>query len=129
MSQIHTIKETNKTPLVEFDYSTGKIKISGKIIAENPAVFFGELEQLLDDYIIHNSGQLSAEIYLDYFNSVCSKSFLKFLRKMISSQEVIEKVDINWHYQKDDVELKEAGEDYAFILQFPFQIKEMASKN
>lgn len=121
---IDTIKKTNKTPLVEFNYNIGTIKISGKMISENPMEFFDQLDAMLDRFSLLQKPSLTANIYLDYFNSVSSKGFLKFLRKIISVKENGVSVEINWYYQKDDIELKEAGEDYAFILQYPFNITE-----
>lgn len=122
------IKKTNNTPLVELDHDKGAIKISGKIISENPMSFFDQLDTMLDRYTSLKKPSITANIYLDYFNSVSSKGFLKFLRKIISMQDSGAKVEINWYYQKDDVELKEAGEDYAFILQYPFNVLESSEK-
>lgn len=125
---IEIIEKTNKTPLVEFNYDQGRVKISGKIIAENPIDFFDRLDVMLDRYASMKKADLNADIYLDYFNSVSSKGFLKFLRKIISVKDNGVNVNINWFYQKDDVELKEAGEDYAFILQYPFNVVESNEK-
>lgn len=125
---IEIIEKTNKTPLVEFNYDQGRVKISGKIIAENPIHFFEHLDRMLDRYASLKKTELNADIYLDYFNSVSSKGFLKFLRKIISVKDSGAKVTINWFYQKDDVELREAGEDYAFILQYPFNVVESNEK-
>ncbi|MBS1637000.1 MAG: DUF1987 domain-containing protein [Bacteroidetes bacterium] len=127
--QVDIIDQTNTTPYVEFDYNMGTLKISGKIISENPVEFFDRLDSMLEKYIQQSKPSFVANIHLDYFNSVSSKGFLKFLRKIISSRESIDRVDINWFYQKDDIELKEAGEDYSFILQYPFNILEFSEKN
>ena len=121
-----TIKETSKTPLIQFDTSNHTIRIEGKIIAENPITFFGKLDEIIDNYAQDNKAHtLSLNVYVDYFNTVCTKYFLKFLRKVISSKEDSSKININWHYDADDTEIKESGEDYAMILNHNFNFLEV----
>jgi len=126
MSQFSIIEETSKTPLVEFDSNQGALKITGKIISENPIAFFDQMDGLISEYIKQNrSNVLTADIFLDYFNTVCSKYFLKFLQKIISSKDSADKVKIKWHFEKDDSEIKEAGEDYSAIINHPFELIEI----
>jgi len=116
-----TLEGNNKTPYVEFNLEEGTVAISGRIIPENPLEFFDKLDSLLNRSINSAHPLQTIDISLDYFNSVSSKGFLLFLRKIIANSS---SVTINWRYQKDDVEIREAGEDYAYILQHPFNFVE-----
>jgi hypothetical protein len=119
-----TLEGNNKTPFVEFDFEKGSVTISGRIIPENPLEFFDKLDSLLNRSISSEHPLQTVDIALDYFNSVSSKGFLLFLRKIITNRS---SVNINWRYQKDDVEIREAGEDYAYILQHPFNFVEISA--
>lgn len=122
--ELITIPETSKTPLFQFDRENSSIKIEGKIISENPLSFFAQLDEIIDsNKAAYNN--LDVNIYVDYFNTVCSKYFLKFLRKVISSKDDSSKVSINWYYAPDDSEIKESGEDYAMIINHHFNFIEI----
>lgn len=121
--ELITIDETSKTPLFQFDRNNNSIKIEGKIISENPISFFAQLDEIIEKTVAEN--KIDVNIYIDYFNTVCSKYFLKFLRKVISSKNDSSKVNINWYYDADDSEIKESGEDYAMILNHHFNFMEV----
>jgi hypothetical protein len=62
-------------------------------------------------------------IQLEYFNTSSSKCILDVFKKL----EAINKggqssVVINWHYEEDDEDMSEAGEDYQAIINVPFKM-------
>jgi hypothetical protein len=115
------IPKTNQTPLVEFDTVKGTFHMQGKIIPENPMEFFNQISTSIEEYIKANPDNLEINMQLDYFNTVSSKMLSKFFQKIVSSS----KPTLNWYYEKDDIELKEAGEDYATIINYPINIIEL----
>lgn len=124
--EIFTIEETSKTPLFQLDNKANRVKIVGKIIAENPINFFTKIEEGIESFSSKKKeDNITVDIYIDYFNTVCSKYFLKFLRKVINSKEHANQVIINWHYDSDDTEIKESGEDYAMIINHHFNFIEV----
>lgn len=125
MSTKFVIPQTNKTPQVEFDSTKGVLHMQGKIIQENPIEFFDQINQYVDDYLKKNEDNLEINLQLDYFNTVSSKMLSKFFIKVIATN----KPTLNWYYEKDDVELKEAGEDYATIINYPINLIEVAEEN
>lgn len=118
----YIIPKTNQTPLVEFDTIKGTLTMYGKMVPENPIDFFDKVNQTVDDYLKENSGNLEINMRLDYFNTVSSKMLSKFFRKVTS----VSKPTLNWFYEKDDIELKEAGEDYSQIINYPINIIELS---
>jgi hypothetical protein len=50
---------------------------------------------------------------------VASKLLSKFFIKLIALNATI-----NWYYEKDDEEIKEAGEDYKIMLNYEINILE-----
>ncbi len=117
----YIIPKTNQTPLVEFDTLNGTLSMHGKMVPENPIDFFEKMTQTVDDYLKTNPSKLEINVRLDYFNTVSSKMLSKFFRKVTTEH----KPTLNWFYEKDDVELKEAGEDYSQIINYPINLIEL----
>ena len=57
---------------------------------------------------------------MDYFNTASSKMLLEIFEKFKDMQEAGHKVSIDWYYQEDDEDMQDAGEDYADIVEVPF---------
>lgn len=94
--------------------------LDGKIVAENPLDFFDRLNRWIEEYAASKSTQtLTVGLRLDYFNTVASKLLSKFFIKLIALNATI-----NWYYEKDDDEIKEAGEDYKIMLNYEINIIE-----
>lgn len=117
----YIIPKTNQTPLVELDTINGTLTMHGKIVPENPIAFFEQIDQTVEEYLKNNPSKFEINVRLDYFNTVSSKMLSKFFRKVTTSH----KPTFNWFYEKDDVELKEAGEDYSQLLNYPFNLIEI----
>jgi hypothetical protein len=115
------IPKTNQTPEVEFDVENRNLHVRGKIVPENPFDFFDNFNSTFDKYIESHPDNLVINMKLDYFNTVSSKLLSKFFQKAILNS----RPTLNWYYEKDDVELKEAGEDYAQIINYPINLIEV----
>jgi hypothetical protein len=125
MKEIRTIfMRTNQLPQVEFDVANGVMDIRGKIVPENPSEFFGELDNWVGEYLRRKNASIEINLHLDYFNTVSSKMLSKFLQKMIPVSP-----RLNWYYDAEDIEIKEAGEDYAAILNYPINVIEHKNEN
>ena len=115
------IPKTSQTPQVEFDVKNGKMFMKGKIVPENPFEFFDNFNETFDNCVKTNPEGYEINVQLDYFNTVSSKLLSKFFQKAISNSKPV----LNWYYEKDDIELKEAGEDYAQIINYPINLIEV----
>ena len=97
--------------------------LDGKIVAENPIDFFDRLNRWIEEFAASDGTQtLTVGLRLDYFNTVASKLLSKFFIKLIALNATI-----NWYYEKDDDEIKEAGEDYKIMLNYEINIIERTS--
>jgi len=115
------IEQTQHTPLVVASFDEGIISIKGKIIPENPDEFFHQLEILTQKCLTDKKyGPLHVNIQLDYFNTPSSKMLARYFKSILPEQP-----QINWHYEKGDDSIREAGEDYSVLLNFPFNIVEI----
>jgi len=115
------IEQTLHTPLVVASFDEGIISIKGKIIPENPDEFFHQLEILTQKCLTDKKhGPLHLNIQLDYFNTPSSKMLARYFKSILPGRP-----QINWHYEKGDDSIREAGEDYSMLLNFPFNIVEI----
>ena len=64
-------------------------------------------------------------IKLEYFNTSSSKCILDVLKKLEGIHKSGSEVIINWHFEEDDEDMEEAGEDYQAIIQVPFNMIEV----
>lgn len=50
-----------------------------------------------------------------------------YLRKFKNINKNGSAVIINWHYEEDDEDMLEAGEDYQAIINVPFEVDQLAN--
>lgn len=59
---------------------------------------------------------------LEYFNTSSSKCILDLFKKLETIRAAGNEVTVLWHYEADDEDMLEAGEDYAGIINIPFKM-------
>ncbi len=117
------IAGTNKTPEVKMLGAQGVIEISGKSIPENSIEFYQPLYNWMETYFQSPPAKTEARIILEYFNTSSSKCLLDVLRKLESlKQSGKSDVLVLWHYEEDDEDMMEAGQDYDALVDLPFQL-------
>jgi hypothetical protein len=122
-STAYTAEQTAKTPLVNFDPSTGNFEIKGKSIPENSLVFYKPVFAWLDEYVLAPAPSTVLNIQLDYFNTSSSKCILdlfKIIENIFKNSKG--EITINWLYDENDEDMQEAGEDYQSLIKSPFNL-------
>jgi len=117
-----SIDGTPKTPSISFDLAAGVLEIKGRSIPENSIEFYKPLVDSLDKYATSPKGQTNVNIQLEYFNTSSSKCILDIFKKLEAIHKSGSAVTINWHYEEDDEDMLEAGEDYQAIIGVPFKM-------
>ena len=118
------LEGTPKTPTVKFDAS-GTLELSGRSIPENSIDFYKPLMDWLDEYSTAPSEKTVVTVALEYFNTSSSKCILDVFKKLEKITQAGSSVVINWHYEEDDEDMLEAGEDYQAIISIPFKMVEV----
>ena len=118
-----SIDGTPKTPSISFDLAAGVLEIKGRSIPENSIEFYKPLVDSLDKYASSPKGQTNVNIQLEYFNTSSSKCILDVFKKLEAIHKSGSAVTINWHYEEDDEDMLEAGEDYQAIINVPFKMQ------
>ncbi|MBR5663140.1 MAG: DUF1987 domain-containing protein, partial [Bacteroidales bacterium] len=94
---------------------------SGRSLPEDVAVFYEPILDWIDRYSEEASGKTIFNFKLVYFNTASSKMILDILLKLEEMHEAGKDVLVRWHYPEDDEDMEEAGEEYADIVDVPFE--------
>jgi hypothetical protein len=117
-----SIEGTPKTPTIKFDPSTGVLELKGRSIPENSIEFYKPVIDVLDKYAVSPKPATNVNVQLEYFNTSSSKCILDLFKKLEAINNNGSSVTINWHYEEDDEDMLEAGEDYQAIINVPFKM-------
>ena len=115
------LKGTYDTPKVVLDPENGIFEISGRSYPEDTAEFYIPILDWLNNYIKDPNKETKFVFKLDYFNSSSYKPFLDILLKLADTKEKGFEVGVEWHYKDGDWDIKEAGEEFAEIVEIPFK--------
>ncbi|MBZ0207130.1 MAG: DUF1987 domain-containing protein [Flavobacteriales bacterium] len=120
-----------KTPTVHFDSGTGLLELRGRSIPENSIEFYKPLIDWIDNYARDPKPSTQLRVQLEYFNTSSSKCILDLFKKLEAVRNSGNEVLVLWHYEADDEDMLEAGEDYQAIINLPFkmiQVEEVDDK-
>lgn len=120
-----TIEGSAKTPTVSFDPDDAVMELKGRSIPENSIEFYKPVVDALEEYSKEPKEATEINIQLEYFNTSSSKCILDLFKKLESIHKTGKEVVINWHYEEDDEDMLEAGEDYQAIIKVPFKMIEV----
>lgn len=116
------IEGTPKSPAVSFDDDSGALELKGRSIPENSIEFYRPLIEWLDRYARDPRPRTTLHVQLEYFNTSSSKCILDLFKKLELVRASGNEVQVLWHYEPDDEDMLEAGEDYQAIINIPFKM-------
>ena len=119
--EVIKIVGTDDTPSVTMDVANEIFEISGRSLPEDVASFYEPIVEWLDRYSDEATGKTVFNFKLVYFNTASSKMLLDILLKLEEMYESGKEVLIRWHFPEDDEDMEEAGEEYADIVEVPFE--------
>jgi hypothetical protein len=118
--ELLSIKGSHETPEVIFDKEKGIFSIIGKSLPEDVKEFYSPLIKWIDQYADSPNQETVLKIKMDYFNTASSKMILEIFEKLKTIYDAGNKVTIDWYFHEDDEDMQDAGEDYADIVEVPF---------
>ena len=119
--EIMKIKGTDDTPSVILDKESEIFEISGRSLPEDVTTFYEPILNWLDEYAENPNSKTVFTFKLVYFNTASSKLLLDILMKLEEMYENGNDIMIKWYYPEDDEDMEEAGEEYADIVDIPFE--------
>ena len=122
--QIITVESSAITPSIKFDASQGKLAIKGVSVPENAVDFYKTLTESLEQYASNPKPVTVVDILLEYCNTASTRCLLTILRCLEGIHRKGNEVTINWYYEEDDEDMRDAGEDYQSIVKLAFNIQQ-----
>lgn len=113
------IKGTKSTMEVDFNKETGMLKLSGSSYPENTLDFFAKISSWIKEYFMTVNKPIELNINLNYINTSSTKCLLDVFETFNYYHQQGLAVRINWHYQEDDEDILETGEELAEDFTFP----------
>jgi len=115
------IKGTEDTPNVILDATENNMEISGRSLPEDVSSFYGPILNWLSEYSKNPNQKTIFNFRLVYFNTASSKLILDILMKLEELNKKGNNVIVRWYYPEDDEDMQEAGNEYADIVEVPFE--------
>jgi len=115
------IQGTEDTPRIILDAENEIMEISGRSLPEDVTAFYEPVLNWLKDYSENPKEKTIFNFKLTYFNTASSKLLLDILMLLEELREKGNDVLIRWHYPEEDEDMEEAGDEYADIVDVPFE--------
>ena len=126
------IESTTNSPKVSFEPKDFKFEISGESRPENVSVFYKpildwmkELESAFQNELIQLSIPVEFNFNFDYFNSTSAKYILDFCKKIGKLHAKGYNLIVRWHYEEDDEDMLEVGQEMSRMAKIPFEYIEI----
>lgn len=114
------ITETEDTPNIDFNAESRVFTISGRSLPENAIEFYAPVLEWVDKTLDEaEPTSFVFEIKIEYFNTSSSKQLAKFFL-LIEKYVEKHKININWFYEKEDLDMLMSGNQYSKFLKLNF---------
>ena len=114
------LKATETTPEINFDLEKNVFSIKGKSVFLHVDEFYDPVL----DWLRNLDGKLTQPITvifdLEYFNIISSKRILFVLYTLNELRNNGSDIEVSWTFSLEDDDMKEVGEDYACMVNLPF---------
>jgi len=104
-------QKTASTPYILIDEEKGYMKIEGRSFHENILVFFKEINDWLELYLVSDFDTFTIDCELNYFNSSTAKLLLNIILKL-DEHATNHKIILNWITSETNEIVLECGEDF-----------------
>ncbi len=109
-------------PSVDFNSTTGRLSITGRCIPENVLEVFEPIISWLDGFSASPTEAVVLDIRLEYFNSTSVTRLSTVVRKVAELRSKGVRATINWHYENDDDDMLDSGNDIIETFNVPMNL-------
>jgi hypothetical protein len=125
------IEATTNAPKVILDHERMIYEISGESRPKDPPRFFQPILQWLDELrkMLKEqkdpSNTFDFNFKFEYFNSLSAKYILDICKRLGRFRSEGNNVNIRWHYEEDDDDMHEVGQEMSRISKIDFEFVEI----
>ena len=116
------IQGTEDSPQVLLDSGENIFELSGRSLPEDVNTFYEPVLSWIEEYAKSPQENTIFNFKLTYFNTASSKVILDILSQFEEMIEDGHKVLVRWHFPDEDEDMQEAGEEYAEMVDVPFEM-------
>jgi len=124
-----THRATELTPEIILAPAENRFVISGKSAPEDVRGLYYPVVEWMEAFAAEvkngnnftDSNPLRLKLDLEYFNSSSAKFLLDVLNILSALNDEGIPVEVEWHYDEEDVDLCEAGEDLSLLCELTFR--------
>lgn len=122
------IEAKERSPEVDFDFSTNTFLLKGESYPEDITAFFGPVIGKLEEHLSSISGvNVTFNFELIYFNSSTAKVLMGLFEILDETAANGNTVLITWAFEEDDDNMEEMGEEFGEDLEnAKFELKKIA---
>ena len=125
------ILPTPHTPEVKLDADNGIFEFEGISLPENVLDFYSPIITWLKDYSVWlddkqdaDQMELKCTFNLNYYNSGSVRFLISILQQVKIMNDKVNKVIVEWFYEKDDIHIFENGKELKALLGTSFSFIE-----
>ena len=116
------IQGTEDSPQVILDTGENILELSGRSLPEDVNTFYEPILSWIEEYAKDPLENTVFNFKLTYFNTASSKVILDILTHFEEMIEEGKQVLVRWHSPDEDEDMQEAGEEYADMVDVPFEM-------
>ena len=117
MENLH-IEATERSPEIDFDFGGNVFAIRGESYPEDVPAFYGPVINRLQSHLDGlDDADVTFNLKLVYFNSTSAKIFMGLFETLEETAEKGNRVVINWHFEEDDDNMEELGQEFSEDLE------------
>lgn len=122
------IEATELTPGIKFQPEMKQFEITGESRPENVRKFYEPVLDWIDKYKntleatqTGGSDKLVFKFKFEYFNSTSAKFLTSIMARLEGIKVDVMPVEIEWYYDKPDIDMKNSGEEFSKLVSIPFR--------
>lgn len=116
------IQGTSQYPTITLNHETGNFEFFGNSLPEDAKAFYQPILDWLDKYIESPHSQTRVTFKMVYYNTPSSKMLYQIFKKLEQLSHKGNDISVVWMYNEDDIDIKEAGKDFAENMQVPVNL-------
>ena len=116
------IEGTEDSPQITLDLNANILEISGRSLPEDVNTFYEPILSWIEEYSKNPLPSTIFNFKLTYFNTASSKVILDILTEFEEMIEEGHQVLVRWYFPDEDEDMQEAGEEYADMVDVPFEM-------
>ncbi|MBL7909496.1 MAG: DUF1987 domain-containing protein [Bacteroidia bacterium] len=118
------LQATEDLPCVLFDNDKGIFEISKRSLPENAILFYEPLIEYVNEYLRSPKEETNVVFHFDYISTSSTKQIMKMIL-LFDQLKQNKKVNLNWNYDKGDVDMLQTGKRLEQLTSMKFIFNEV----